>query len=139
MAAHSCLTSMKSFGGARSTAATAALNASVTDEMSEASDVADLWLLPLDPLHSNRWSPEELLHSFLHFLFLPQQPPLFSWKGNKILLTNNQVINHEKRKKMKESYGVEMITWSSFSCFLSPINDLIHFPEPTISWILLFP
>lgn len=40
IAAHSCLTTMKSFGGARTTAATAALKASATEEQSDPSDAA---------------------------------------------------------------------------------------------------
>lgn len=100
IAAHSCLTAMKSFAGARTTAATAALKASVTDETSDASDVTDLWLLPLEPLHSDRWSPEELLHSFFHFFFLPPPPPIFSWKVNKTgHFSYKPVINHEKTEK----------------------------------------
>lgn len=75
MAAHSCLTTLKSLGGALTTVATAALKASLfTDEESE--EPSDPPFL-LNPFHEDTLlSPDELLHS-LHFLFLP---PTFSFK-----------------------------------------------------------
>lgn len=70
MAAHSCLTALKSLGGARTRVATAATKESATGGDSEHSEAA-LWF-PLKPFHEDPKSPEELLHSF-HFLLLP--PP----------------------------------------------------------------
>lgn len=68
IAAHSCLTTLKSLGGARTTVATAALYASVPLGESEPSEAA-LWF-PLKPFHEDPKSPEEFLHSF-HFLLFP--------------------------------------------------------------------
>jgi len=83
MAAHSCLTALKSLGGARTTVATAALNASFREGESEPSDAAIL-RRPLNPFQVLR-SPDGLLHNF-HFL--PLVCPDFSYpkkrKENKI-------------------------------------------------------
>lgn len=68
MAAHSCLTTLKSLGGARTTAAIAAVKASVLDEESDPSESA--LKFPLNPFHELPKSPEELLNN-LHFLLLP--------------------------------------------------------------------
>lgn len=74
MAAHSCLTIMKSLGCALTTVAIAAVKASATEEVSDSSE-ADL-RFPLNPFHPNPCSPEELRQSFFHFFPPPPPPPL---------------------------------------------------------------
>ena len=76
MAAHSCLTTLKSLGRARTTVAMAAVKELAKRGESEPSEAA-LWL-PLKPFHADPISPEELLHS-LHFLLFPNT---FSYTHN---------------------------------------------------------
>lgn len=81
MAAHSCLTALKSLGGALTTVATAALKASLlTEEESEQKSDDEPPINPpflFKPFHEDGppTSPNELLHN-LHFLFFP---PTFSY------------------------------------------------------------
>lgn len=98
MAAHSCLTTLKSLGGARTTVAMAAVNASATRGESEPSEAA-LWL-PLNPFHADPMSPEELLHS-LHFLLFPTG---FSYK-----LKETELLKKKKKSFfcMQQNQGRE--------------------------------
>lgn len=86
MAAHSCLTALKSLGGALTTVATAALKASLlTEEESEQKSDDEPPINPpflFKPFHEDGppTSPNELLHN-LHFLFFP---PTFSYSKSTI-------------------------------------------------------
>lgn len=102
MAAHSWRTALKSLGGARTTVATAALNASAaTDEESDPS-YASLLRYPFK-------SPDELRHS-RHLLPFPL-PPLFSFTHQPQTINNpntqpkrhpNQQQKQEKEEEEKE-------------------------------------
>lgn len=98
MAAHSCRTTLKSLGGARTSAAIAAVKELVLGEESEHSDAA-LWF-PLKPFHEDPISPEELLHSF-HFLLLL---PTFSYIQRDYLVN----IPTKCMKKQKTSQGCSL-------------------------------
>ncbi|RWW70340.1 hypothetical protein BHE74_00021989 [Ensete ventricosum] len=122
--AHSCLTTWKSLGGARTTVAAAAVMASATDETSEASDATERWQMLPDPRRSDRLSHEELLHSFFHFLLLPLPPlSLFSFKAKQ----NSHPIQYGQRSSVEEQKKQEnRRECSEYSALLRLLLEAYH-------------